>query len=517
VTPVSCCDGVFATTTIQGRTVWQTNGANSYMYFAIPASLQAGAGQPVYAAVQYYDSGYAKIGYQYDNAASAFSSAEVTAHSSVTNSGTWQTSYFQMLAPSLTKAEGGGLADFRISSGGATISIASVTLSKQAFPDPTFQMALTKPWLTPVMGGADSSTLAGKAMAGYQGWFRCPNDLNDIGWSHWDDNNATPFTMQELYTSPGVTSQWPNVSYYPASSQIGTDCPADQVVTASGKQGYVFSSANPDVVQQHFAWMQQYNVDGIFLQRFLGANQTPGAAPEWVLANIRKSAASTGRIWAIEYDVTGLTDANIVSTIESDWRWLHDSCHILQDTNYAHNAGKPVVFIWGLSLRPDISTASAQTLINFFKSDPTYGGNYVIGGIGNNWPSLLSTWQSTYQMFNGLLVWQPQNNANDHSTFASWGVDWYPHIWADHTTPGTGYWSNLYNASAAGADRLFIGMFDEYNEGTAISPMSDDPPVSSPPFETNQGKSPFWWLQLTSEGKAMMLKQTPLTPTMPSS
>jgi hypothetical protein len=468
----------------------------------------------VYAAVQYYDSGYATLRYQYDGSASAFAPADVSAHSSLINTGTFATSYFAMLTPTLQKAGNGH--DFRISAGGA-FSIASVTLQTTPFADATFAMALTKPWLTPIMGNADSSTLVGRAMAGYQGWFRCPNDLDDGGWSHWDKNDAEPFTNAQVYTYPGVTSQWPDVSYYPASAQVGTKCVADQVRTGSGQQGYVFSSVNPDVVQQHFTWMQQYNIDGIFLQRFLGNNGIPGAYPEWVLANIRKSASSTGRIWAIEYDVSELSDPYMASTIEADWKWLHDSAHILQDSNYAHNNGKPVVFVWGLSLRPNISVASADSLINFLKNDPVYGGNYVIGGIGNNWQSLLPTWQEHYQRYNGLLVWQPQNNANDHATFASWGVDWYPHIWIDHQTPGTGFWGNLYNASAAGADRLFLGMFDEYNEGTAVSPMSDDPPISSPVFETNQGKSPFWWLQLAKEGKAMMLKQTPLTPTMPSS
>jgi hypothetical protein len=466
--------------------------------------------------VQYYDSGYATLQYQYDGSSSAYAAAEATSHSSVVNSGTFATSYFEMQSPTLQHRENGGL-DFRISSGGATIAIASVTLSKQPFGDAAFQMAMTKPWLTPVMGSASNTTLAGKTMAGYQGWFRCPNDVQDGGWSHWDTNNAEPFTSQALYTSPGVTSQWPNVSFYAPSTQVGAKCPTDEVHTASGQQGYVFSSANPDVVQQHFAWMQQYNIDGVFLQRFLGAGTPPGSNPEWVLANVRRSASSTGRIWAIEYDVTGLTDANVVSTVENDWKWLNDAAHVRVDSNYARTNGKPVVFVWGLPIRPGITPASADTLINFLKSDPTYGGNYVIGGIGNTWPSLLGTWQEHLQRYNGLLVWQPQNNANDHATFASWGIDWYPHIWDDHTTPGTQFWGNMYNASAAGADRFFLGMFDEYNEGTAVAPMSDDPPVSSPAFETNQGKSPFWWLQLSKEGKAMMLKQTPLTPTMPSS
>jgi hypothetical protein len=500
-------DGVYTTGTVQGRTVWQ---AGSFLYFDIPASLHASAGQPVYGAVQYYDNAYQTLRYQYDGSAGAFAPADVTAHSSLVNSGTFQTAYFQLLTPTLQKQANGH--DFRISSNGASFSIASVTLQTTPFPDATFQMALTKPWLTPIFGNANSSTLQGTINGGYQGWFKCPNDVEDGGWVHWDSNNAEPFTSQDFFSG-----EWPDVSYYPASAQVGAKCPADQIHTASGKQAYVFSSTNPDVVQQHFLWMQQYNYDGVWLQRFLVDRPgPPGSNPEWVLANVRRSASSTGRIWAIEYDISGLTDANLVSTTEADWKWLVSSAHILQDTNYEHNNGKPVVIVWGLSLRPGISVGPADTLINFLRNDPVYGGNYVIGGIGNNWPSLLPTWQEHYQRYNGLLVWQPQNNANDKATFNSWGVDWYPHVWVDHGQAGQVFWSNMYDPIKDGADRMFLGMFDEYFEGDAIIPTADDAPVNNPPFENNGGKSPLWWFQLAKEGKAMMLKQTPLTPTMPS-
>jgi hypothetical protein len=77
-------------------------------------------------------------------------------------------------------------------------------------------------------------------------------------------------------------------------------------------------------------------------------------------------------------------------------------------------------------------------------------------------------------------VWQPQNNALDHANFTSWGIDWYPAAWAGHGSAGQEYWTNIYNIVAAGADRFFIGMFDEYGENTAIIPISDDPPAASP-------------------------------------
>ena len=285
---MSCCDGTFVNGTINGQPVWQTTASAGYLYFSIPASLNAVAGQPLYVAVQYYDTGYNKLGYQYDSTQGAFFPPEVTAHSSLVNTNTFATSYFAMKTPTLQKQENGGN-DFRIYGTNGSVSIASVSIQKTPFSDATFQLALTTPWLTTYPGStADASTLQGKTMAGYQGWFSCPNDLNDQGWIHW--SNTLPFTVMAGFPT------WPDVSFYPANSQYaGARCQADNLLTQSGKQAYVYSSANPDVIAQHFSWMQQNNIDGVWVQRFLGGGNVPGTHPEWVLAGVRKEISETPR------------------------------------------------------------------------------------------------------------------------------------------------------------------------------------------------------------------------------
>jgi hypothetical protein len=39
----------------------------------------------------------------------------------------------------------------------------------------------------------DRSTLTGKILPGYQGWFYCPGDGNDpvVGWRHWSKSTTT--------------------------------------------------------------------------------------------------------------------------------------------------------------------------------------------------------------------------------------------------------------------------------------------------------------------------------------
>ena len=52
----------------------------------------------------------------------------------------------------------------------------------------------------------DATTLTGKVMCGYQGWFSCPDDGGQLGWTHWARTNRQPF-------GPGnvTVDLWPDV------------------------------------------------------------------------------------------------------------------------------------------------------------------------------------------------------------------------------------------------------------------------------------------------------------------
>src|SRR5690606_35913543 len=103
----------------------------------------------------------------------------------------------------------------------------------------------------------------------------------------------------------------------------------------SGKQAYLFSSAWPSSVDLHFRWMRENGIDGAFLQRFVSDNlHSISGKPEWVLANVRAAANREGRIWAVEYDISGYPDAKLLETLKRDWKWFIDEFKLLEDPNY---------------------------------------------------------------------------------------------------------------------------------------------------------------------------------------
>src|SRR5258706_12922073 len=140
-------------------------------------------------------------------------------------------------------------------------------------------------------GVVDPSTLDSKVLIGYQGWFTCPDDGSGR-WTHW---------------SRGVpAAESLTVEMYPDLRELDPDerC-AVPGMTIAGKPAYLFSSRNQKTVSRHFRWMQQYGLDGVLVQRFVGTIPGKHADGDIVLRNIMAAARESGRTFAIEYDISG--------------------------------------------------------------------------------------------------------------------------------------------------------------------------------------------------------------------
>jgi hypothetical protein len=81
---------------------------------------------------------------------------------------------------------------------------------------------------------------------------------------------------------------------------------------------------------------------------------------------------------------------------------------------------------------------------------------------------------------------------------------------------GRFYWQQISTAIMAGSKMLYIAMFDEVNEGTAIFKCTNNPPVSSEAkFADIEGVPSDHYLWLTGEAAKMLKKEKPLSLKIP--
>ena len=111
------------------------------------------------------------------------------------------------------------------------------------------QDAPLQPYAGPSEKGVDPSTLTGKLMVGYQGWFSCEGDGSKRGWSHWTKNRSKPFVPANV-----KVDLWPDVSELGADERFATD-----LLLPDGRKAEVFSSFHPATVKRHWsvakAWL----------------------------------------------------------------------------------------------------------------------------------------------------------------------------------------------------------------------------------------------------------------------
>ena len=366
----------------------------------------------------------------------------------------------------------------------------------------------------------DAMTIRHKVLCGYQGWFRCPDDPAKVGWRHWsrDAKKIGPNTL--------TFEMWPDMTEFEEDEKY----PAPGFTYPDGKPAHLFSSANPKTVDRHFRWMQHYGIDGVFLQRFLV--DLKDRSVDKVLANVRKSANATGRVFALCYDLTGAPKYTAFDVLAADWKRLVDETRITQDGRYLHHNKKPVLFVFGFysdRFGPDL----ANRMIDFFKTDPKYQVT-LIGGCQWWWRNEKGKeWAKVFRRFDIISPWNTGNSAQvDGRKQASTGY-WKADL-EEAKRVGMGYlpvlypgfgWTNLYGEKAAkdnlprlggefywrqfstaadhGMEMAYVAMFDEVNEGTAIFKVSNAPPKPGY-FVTYDGLPPDWYLRLTGEGTKLI-------------
>jgi hypothetical protein len=233
------------------------------------------------------------------------------------------------------------------------------------------------------------------------------------------------------------------------------------------------------------------------------------------------------------YDLSGLRAGRIDEVIE-DWRQLRLRMRIAGDPAYMKHRGKPLVAVWGIGFsdKRDYTLAECERLIRVLKDDPEIGGCTVMLGIPTHWRSLkadavsdpefhrvlqladvLSPWTvGRYRTpeeatRHGEKIWQPdlewcRERKLDYLPVVFPGFSWH-HM---HGGPldaiprrkGAFLWSQVGAAKRAGAGMLYVAMFDEVDEGTAIFKFANDAPIGAAAgFVTEPGVPSDFYLRLT--------------------
>ncbi|KAL7816081.1 hypothetical protein V8C44DRAFT_308772 [Trichoderma aethiopicum] len=334
----------------------------------------------------------------------------------------------------------------------------------------------------------DTSTLKGKWLYGYQGWFRKPAaGVNN----HWSPNGGTP--------GPGnVEFEFvPDVSQYPANCLF-----ASTLTAPNGQSVQLYDNTCEGVVDLHFKWMQQYGLDGVIVQRFL--SHLDDASFMTILNQVEAAAVKYGRGFMVEYDASGgnSATASVAAQILADYNSKVKP--YTSSSAYLHHNGKPAVMVFGVGFPTvHINVTDGANIATQLKGAGAYVGYGVPANFGTD-VRANTGFASAYKAANLISPWTVGSYSEggykngyhtttqipDSQTLQSLGIDHAPLIWpgtsAYHlngvTTPANFDYFPRYNGSfySMQADAItslpvkplfaFNAMFDEINEGTQSLP-----------------------------------------------
>ncbi len=355
---------------------------------------------------------------------------------------------------------------------------------------------------------AGGSDIVGKVYTGYQGWFAAPGDGSPTSkWRHWAAG-TTP--------SPGnlTFELWPDVREFSTTFQTGYRN------LGNGQPARLFSSQTDSTVDTQVRWMKTYGIDGSAVQRFgseLGDSSAKARRDNFA-NRVRRASESHGRKFYIMYDVSRWS--NFQSQIKSDWtNTIVNGLKLTSSSAYARHNGKPVVNIWGFGFKDRPGDRSqCLEVIAWFQAQ----GCYVIGGVPSAWRTSdgdsKSGFSDVYAKFNMISPWLVgrfrgvsgvdswrSKLAQDWSTCKGRGQDYQPvtfpgFAWSNWNggarnhiprLHGEFMWRQFANIRDVGIPSAYVAMFDEFDEGTAISKAAEN----SSMVPTNQ-----YFLTLDADG-----------------
>jgi len=383
--------------------------------------------------------------------------------------------------------------------------------------------------------GIKYPSYTGLVMAGYQGWFNVPTDGANRGWVHYGFNNNN-----SLNTPPTEASIdfWPDMTEYTKKY----NAPFQMY---NGGQAYCYSSYDEESVDLHFKWMRDFGIDGVFMQRFVTEINNESGKNHFnkVLSSALKAARKYERAIGVMYDLSGCQPGDL-NTLISDWVELkkHFSLSNPDVNPYIHHNGKPLLTIWGVGFNDNrhYTTVDVQSAVIKLRND--HGVSIMLGvpywwrsmsgdtennpafhTLIKNYADIVMPWavgrydndaygQGTHDaVIPGDIQWCAENNV-DYVPLVFPGFSWgnlvkNPTKYNEIPRYGGDFlWKQIAGAKTKGAKSLYVAMFDEIDEGTAIFKCTVEPnlPVWT---DTNkkfvgieQGLASDYYLWLVGEG-----------------
>jgi hypothetical protein len=359
----------------------------------------------------------------------------------------------------------------------------------------------------------------GLVMCGYQGWHNTPDDGSDRGWTHLGKGGSF---------KPGFANIdfWPDVSEYKKTYRT-------EFRLADSSYAYVYSSRDQSTTDLHFKWMKEYGIDGVFMQRFVGEiKREKGKAHfDAVLGNAMEAAKKYDRAICIMYDLSGMRPGD-EQVLLKDLDELTEKYKLFSPADnpvYLNHNGKPLVVIWGVGFndRRAYGLDEAEIILNGLKKRgfsvmfgvPTYWREF--GNDTQNDPKLhelikqcdiIMPWfvgrynETSYENFRSLVPadirWCRENKV-DYAPLVFPGFSWRnmkgPNTTQIPRNKGSFLWKQVCGAMNAGAEMLYVAMFDEIDEGTAIYKCTNNVPVGQSKFVDYEGQPSDFYLRIVGE------------------
>ncbi|MDR0371917.1 MAG: T9SS type A sorting domain-containing protein [Prevotellaceae bacterium] len=344
--------------------------------------------------------------------------------------------------------------------------------------------------------GCRYTSYNGLVMAGYQGWFSCPGDPVNAGWFH--------------YPNGGQVAQGHiSIDFWPDMREYARKYQASDFVHPDGSQAYLFSSADSSTVDLHFKWMKEHGIDGVFIQRFV--SQTVGGSGKTrvnaVLKYALKAAKKYNRAIAVMYD-GGINNETDYKRITSDWKEIVDNFKLFDPTKnptFLRHNGKPVFALWGYGVNsrgfdPDRFEALCDSIkgetakkVSIMIGTPYYWREQISDCVTDTryhaslekWVDIISPWAVGRYRTGNAVTKITQTVPDDIAWCNKRGITYIPVVFPGFSWQnmkggdnnpyddyprenGNFFWKQVAANRNAGAQSLYVAMFDEMDEGTCI-------------------------------------------------